>query len=111
MQSSLFVPVILISIVVGCVIAFFVSWGMSSRCPACAKWFSRRVLATNEIDRSTAYETVTRYDITRDREGKEISRTERKEQVRVTHYKYENECECRKCGHDWFDVTSKKVEG
>ena len=63
------------------------------------------------MNSSTGYETVTRYDITRDKEGKEISRTQRQEQVRMVYKKYENDCECRACGNKWSDISNVRYEG
>jgi hypothetical protein len=110
MSGDEFVILLVIGFALLVVIGILV-WGSSTKCPKCEKWFSRKELGRNLLNSSTGYETVTRYDITRDKEGKEVSRTQRQEQVRMVYQQYENDCECTSCGNKWTDVSNVKYEG
>ena len=85
--------------------------GLSRRCPSCHKWWSRKLMRTEEIGREGGYKTVTRYDIQRDKDGNEIGRTERKEQVHVTKITYKNYYKCNKCGYAWSSISISEKEG
>jgi hypothetical protein len=83
----------------------------SRRCTKCGKLFSIQHTGRHLLEQWGGYETVTRYDITRDRRGNEISRTERKEQVHMLYYKYKNNCKCSACGYKWNYITTEKYQG
>ncbi|MFA5034037.1 MAG: hypothetical protein WC614_13600 [bacterium] len=85
--------------------------GLKSRCPSCKKWWVRESNGREEIGREGDYKTVKRYDITRDKKGKEISRTERKEQVHITRVTYRNHYQCKNCHHKWTTISTSEYEG
>jgi len=98
-------------IVVGIIVIGILIYGYVNSCPECKKWFSRNLDNKEEIDRSSGYETVTRNDVTKNNEGKEVSRTQRKEQVRMTYYTYRNYYSCSACKNEWTEISEDKVEG
>ncbi len=83
----------------------------SKRCTKCGKLFSTQYIGRNLLEHWGGYETVTRHDITRDRRGNEISRTERKEQVHMIYKKYKNNNKCSSCGYKWDYITTEKYQG
>ena len=90
---------ILIGIAV--IVLIVIGIGFSLRCPECKKWWSKKDDGSVITSENTKYETVTRYDIHKNKDGKEISRTERKEQVRVEYTHYLNYHSCKNCGNKW----------
>lgn len=100
----------IVIIVFSVIIIGVMLYGHMNSCPACKKWYSKRFDDQVEIDRSTGYETVIRTDVTRDTSGKEISRTDRQEQVHMTYYTYMNHYSCRACSHKWTKTSEEKVE-
>ena len=97
--------------VVGVIVLGVIIYGWVNSCPECKKWFSKNLDDKEEINRSTCYETVTRTDVTKNAYGKVVSRTRRKEQVRMTYYKYRDHYSCATCSHKWIEISAKKVEG
>lgn len=95
----------------GIILLIVLIQGWNTRCPSCKKWWSRQFLGRKEIDREGGYKTVTRYDITKDKDGNELYRTERKEQVHVTRVKYQNYYRCRNCGYEWTTISTHEYEG
>jgi predicted Zn-ribbon and HTH transcriptional regulator len=93
------------------VILFFVLRMMfRSQCPQCKKYWCRDFKGSYVKNEYTRPETVTRYDIHRDRDGKETGRTERKEQILFQYTDYLNYYTCKKCGHEWTTTSTTKEE-
>ncbi len=84
--------------------------GFLRRCPSCAKWWSRKNINSEIINERLEYETVTRYDVHRNSQGKEIGRTERKEQIRVKYTDYLNHHYCKNCSVKWDTNSYKRRE-
>ena len=57
------------------------------------------------------YDTVTRVDEIKNRRGETIATRERQEQVHMTTNYYRIDCKCKKCGHEWYYITSHRFEG
>jgi len=96
-------------IVVG-LIAWVVA-GTSSQCPSCKKWFALQRLQTNELGRSTGYETETKVDTYKNNKGEVIATKERQEDVRVTYVKYQHLNQCKFCSYQWWSQSSSKYKG
>ena len=84
--------------------------GYYLRCPNCESWFSRKNNGSKITGEENKYETVTRYDIHKNSEGKEIGRTERKEQIYVKYTHLLNYHTCSKCNHDWTTTSVQRKE-
>jgi hypothetical protein len=85
--------------------------GLSTKCPKCKKWWAGKSIDSYEMGREDDYKTVTKYDIARDADGKEATRTERKEQIHVTKVKYKNHYLCKYCKHEWVIILTNESEG
>ncbi len=83
------------------VLFFILLFGFSSKCPQCGEWWASVHKGSESLHTWQAKEDVTRYDITRDRNGREISRTERTEQVTVNYDKREHRYKCKRCHAEW----------
>ena len=90
--------------------AFF-SAGIERRCPHCKKLFARKKLGKTFVDSDEGYDTVTRVDTLKNRRGDTVFTNERKEQVHMTTNYYRVDCRCKKCGHEWYYITSHRFEG
>jgi len=84
--------------------------GYNRRCPKCKKWFCKKKNGTEIIGENKKHETITREDIHKDKDGKEIGRTERKEQILVKYTDYRNYHFCKKCGYKWTTTTCERKE-
>lgn len=83
----------------------------SKPCEKCGALFSREVIGQELLGNKEGYETVTRHDVTRNKEGEHLYTTARKEQVHVTKTYYRNYCRCKKCGYEWTKIRSSTREG
>jgi len=88
------IPVVIVGIIV---LAVIVS-GLSSKCPACGKWWGLKVLAKKEISREPGMKWVTRTETQHNSQG-QMSRVQRQVQVRVMRIKYDGSFRCNVCGH------------
>jgi len=102
--------VIFVLILISAVGLVAIGIGFSLRCPKCKKWWCLKNDGSKVTSENTKYETVTRNDIHKDRKGKEIGRTTRKEQIRVTYTHFLNFHFCKKCGHKWTTTSCKRRE-
>jgi hypothetical protein len=84
--------------------------GYNLRCPKCKKWWSKKNAGSKMIKSETKNETVIRNDIHKDRNGKEIGRTQRKENILVEYSYYDKYHFCKKCGHEWTTYSSTRKE-
>jgi hypothetical protein len=84
--------------------------GFKSRCPNCEQWWSKVNDGSKKTGENEEFETVSRYDIHRNNSGKEIGRTERKEQIRVKYVYYENHHSCKKCYYRWKTKSFDRIE-
>jgi hypothetical protein len=90
---------VLIPLVVVAVIAFAViASGLSSKCPACGKWWGLKELDRREISREPGMKLVTRTETQRDSKG-QTSQVQRQVQVKVMRIKYDGSFRCKACGH------------
>src|SRR3954466_7090710 len=78
--------------------------GAFSSCPECHTWFERELINSVLLDKRRSFETVTRYDIHRDRNGNETGRTERQEQIVVIRSKHRDDYTCKMCCHEWSEI-------
>lgn len=85
--------------------------GKESQCPSCKKFFARKKLKKTFMDSDEGYDTVTRVDEIKNRRGETIATRERQEQVHMTTNYYRIDCKCKKCGHEWYYITSHRFEG
>jgi hypothetical protein len=99
---------ILVGITVLGIIVFGI--GVYLSCPKCKSWWSRKNDGSKITNENTKFETITRYDIHRNKEGKEIGRTERKEQIKVKYTDYLNYHSCNNCNHNWTTTSTSRVE-
>jgi hypothetical protein len=88
------IPVIIVAIIVFAVIAT----GLSSKCPACGKWWGLKELARREIGREPGMKWVTRTETQHDSQG-HTSQVQRQVQVKVMRIKYDGSFQCKACGH------------
>lgn len=93
------------------VIFAFFSAGVERQCPSCKKLFARKKLGKTFVDSDEDYDTVTRVDTIKNRRGETIATKERQEQVHMTTNYYRVDCRCKKCGHEWYYITSHRFEG
>lgn len=100
---------IVVAVVVGIGFVVYLIAGASSACPKCRKWFSAQTLATYELGRRGAYETITRQDQHKNAKGEVIGTTSRQEQVHVTYINYRAHKQCSKCAHQWVAEYTTKV--
>jgi transcription elongation factor Elf1 len=91
---SVLIPVIIVAAIVISVIAS----GLSSKCPACGKWWGLKELQRREISREPGMKWVTCTDTQRDSQG-HTSEIHRKVQVKVMRIMYEGSFRCTTCGH------------
>ena len=92
--------IILGAIFLGIPLAILACWffiGSNKQCPKCKKLYAEELKSSGPT--SKRQETITKYDITRNTKGEEISRTEREEQGtivdRQSHY------QCKFCKFEW----------
>lgn len=92
------------------VIPIYLFNGITKKCPNCKKWGTRKDESKVLNDSDIRTKTVTRFDIHKNSEGKEIGRTERKEQVKVKYSNITYNYYCSICNHKWSkNVMEEKV--
>jgi hypothetical protein len=97
------------AVVVGIGFIAYLMAGASSACPSCGKWFAAQTLATYELGRRGAFETIERQDQHKNAKGELIGTTTRQEQVHVTYISLQDHKQCSKCAHQWVTEYTKKV--
>ena len=98
-------------IVVAIILLLILIYGFNRKCPNCKKWFARKIINSQTIDREQYYKTVVREDIHKNKKGEEIGRTKRNEQVHMIKDTNRVFCECKKCGHLWTYLSFSEREG
>ena len=89
------------------VVSFFKTC-QETKCPKCKKPFAKKRISRQYIGNEDGYETVTRTDVNKNRNGVTIGTTERQEQVHVIYKKYRNIYKCKKCGYEWAIITQER---
>jgi len=100
---------IILSVIV-LIILFVIAVGIGLSCPKCKNLYTMRDTGNKIVGQDIEFETVTRDDIHRDKDGKEIGRTERKEQIKVKYTHYLNYHLCKSCGHKWTTKSTSRLE-
>ena len=88
------VPLVIVAIIVIVVVAS----GVSSKCPACGKWWGLKELARRELSREPGMKWVTRTETQRDSQGR-MNQVQRQIQVNVMRIRYDGSFRCSACGH------------
>ena len=86
---------------VGLMIYGFIAWAWSTRCPSCDIWAAARSDGSELLDSWDERKDIVRVDVTRDTKGREISRTNRVEEVTVNVEKRRHFHTCKHCAHEW----------
>lgn len=90
---------VLIPVAIAAVIALVViASGLSSKCPACGKWWGLKELERRENSREPGMKWVTRTETQRDAQG-HTNQVQRQVQVQVMRIKYDGSFRCNACGH------------
>lgn len=105
MEKFIFILVLFLIVVL-----IIVGIGFSLRCPKCKKWWSLRNDDRKITNENTKYESVKRVDIQKDRNGRKVGSTTRREQIRVNYTHYLNYHSCKKCGHKWTSTSIDRKE-
>jgi ribosomal protein L44E len=71
------------------------------QCPDCRAWFALKIESAEELDRESAYTTVTRRDQHFDRQYNKIGETRRREQIRVVKSTLHVTYKCQYCNSDF----------
>lgn len=79
--------------------------GWEKKCVRCKRWWATKDAGSDLLKQWTEYEDVKREDIHTNREGKEVSRTTRIEQIHVDCREVENFYECKYCKHEWSRIN------
>jgi hypothetical protein len=97
------VPVLIVLGIVGAVIAS----GLTSKCPACGKWWGLVQTERKEISREPGVKMVKRKEQHKDSKG-HITQIERDVQVRTMRFTYDGAFRCKQCSHElkkiWEEV-------
>jgi hypothetical protein len=90
----LLIAVVIVAVIVAAVLAS----GLSSKCPACGRWWGLKESARREIGREPGMKWVTRTETQRDAQG-QTSQIQRQVQVKVLRIRYDGSFRCNACGH------------
>ena len=88
------IPVVIVAFIVIAVVAS----GLSSKCPACGKWWGMKEQERREISRQSGMKYVTKTETQHDAQG-HVSHVQRQVQVRVMRITYDGSFRCAGCGH------------
>ncbi len=86
---------------VGLGIFALIAWAWATRCPSCNIWAAATSSGSELLDHWQEQRDIVRVDVTRDRRGRELFRTTRREEVTVNVEKRRHFYCCRHCAHNW----------
>lgn len=88
-------------VLVGLIIYTLIAWAWATRCPSCEIWVAATSTGSELLDSWSEQRDIVRVDVTRDKRGREIARTNRREEVTVNVEKRRHHYACRHCANTW----------
>jgi hypothetical protein len=105
-----FVDYATILIPIGLILYSVLLHGYMHKCRECSVWWAGILIDKEVVERWQEMKNVQRAEHIRDRNGKVVSTHNRHEQIVVDCQKIRSVFQCKKCGHKWAVVKTKKSD-
>lgn len=110
MIGSVFIDYIMAFSAIAAIQYLILFHGYSNKCNECSEWWAAKLVNKEVVERWQEMKNVRRIDITKDRNGREVSRRNRTEQLVVDCQKIRSDYQCKKCGNRWATTATKKSD-